>query len=1110
VDADNEKTEYGAALASDITLPERTAGYKIVHKSGFYTTKMYVCPTLFLRSTNKVYSFVQDNMLKNVNTLIKNNAVLSVDGEEAVDSKRADQGGAQICSYELKTDESYLYVSKKCAKDEKDSAGNDYYSVDSQAGTQEFPVLISAWGINRAGSTKLMQSGVFYDLLPYNFTVDKSTVFVQGRKEKNTQNSMHAHSYNKESTNNNNFPSSLYSVEFVENWEGSGRTMMIVTITGIPDNLSPSYTNAINGFNVFYKMKTTMSNVMANGTTQMNYVSFTDTTENQTVPVARYNALNTLDPKAIPYYKSINDAHQEFTAYTSDATHCKMPSQYVTGFNSSVKTEGVFMMEDKTVGLASDYSYNVTFTDGESEAENVVIYDVIENNYNGSNCEWKGSFESINISAIQNMEDINSKEGALIYCEPKVYYLVKDGEVTPEDLDLINNPAVWSATVPSDKSKIKAVAIDCRTASNGGNFTLPAKKALSFNVSMHSPDTSEENDLITYNEAVVKALVGGQPNSSRAITRLTLHFAEPLIGKESFPESGKDAEHRAGAVNGSTIDYTITVTNPDSFVPIRNIAVEDLLDTKLKVNSIPKVSKGDETPVSINSAAGITYSIEPQESGRDKFTATISRLDPGETMTIIVPATVTDAPNGYTIDNTAYITSANGNSLNIRSDTTYHYVTNTQAKIKKVDANGDGLAGASLQILSSDKSQVVIDNITSTTDIVSVDLVPGDYVLHEVSTPNDAYYKLAADIPFSIDVEGINKVNNKSVSYVEMVDEPAYQIIFHENRPDYDDEIFKVYGPADLESGKLKHFYDIPSFAGDEYIFAGWYHTAGYTTATSESEVSIPVNFESDTYSASSAENPSDYHLYAKWIKVGKIASQATEDTYNYGDAGIRGFGLVGVEIRDPGMNDPNYNTNETDTTPGGLRFITSLSESLISAVDSLSGQKVEYGYVVATEENIKKFTANYKVSDLTKYKLEYNGRNVNGIDTTGLNENNERFETDANDNKVLARKDLTAENDYVYVTNVNCTKGTGSIKNDHRNFSNYRLYTLIVTYEGDDADKKNQKIDARAYIRYTDANGKVRVFYNNYKKNLYYGGCLSSFNQAKSLARPTDSEWIG
>ena len=209
-EADNEKVDYGAAVASGITLPERTAGYKIVHKSSFYTTKMMICPTIFLRSTNKVFSFVQDNMLNNINTLIKNNAVLSVDGETPVDSKRLDQGGAQICSYELKTEESYLYVTKTCAKDEKDSDGNEYYQVNSQEGTQDFPVLISAWGLNRTKeNAKLMQSGVFYDLLPYNFTVDKSTIFVQGRKEKNLINSMHAHSYKSQSTNGNNFPSSL-------------------------------------------------------------------------------------------------------------------------------------------------------------------------------------------------------------------------------------------------------------------------------------------------------------------------------------------------------------------------------------------------------------------------------------------------------------------------------------------------------------------------------------------------------------------------------------------------------------------------------------------------------------------------------------------------------------------------------------------------------------------------------------------------------------------------------------------------------------------------------------------------------------------------------------
>ena len=52
------------------------------------------------------------------------------------------------------------------------------------------------------------------------------------------------------------------------------------------------------------------------------------------------------------------------------------------------------------------------------------------------------------------------------------------------------------------------------------------------------------------------------------------------------------------------------------------------------------------------------------------------------------------------------------------------------------------------------------------------------------------------------------------------------------------------------------------------------------------------------------------------------------------------------------------------------------------------------------------------------------------------------------------------------------------------------------MTYEGDSASYKGDKIAARSYIRYYDANGKLRVFYNIYKKSMY-GGCMCSFNQA-------------
>ena len=313
--------------------------------------------------------------------------------------------------------------------------------------------------------------------------------------------------------------------------------------------------------------------------------------------------------------------------------------------------------------------------------------------------------------------------------------------------------------------------------------------------------------------------------------------------------------------------------------------------------------------------------------------------------------------------------------------------------------------------------------------------------------------------------------------------ENEYKVVFHENNPMLDNKnvVFKTYQSSETDM-KIDHFYDIPAWAGDEYVFAGWYRNSDYSK--SPDEATIPLDFENDTYSPRASGT--DYHIYAKWIRVGTVGRD-TKDA-NIFDGNYRGFGLVGVQIREPEMYDDNYEKQ----TPGGMRFVTSLKESLISEIDDLSTQTVdnvdvEYGYAVGTEENINAFIEHYGITDTANYELQYKGENVNGVDTNP------------------EKGSGTAVTDFRYITNVNCTRGItntdGTIKKDHRNFTDYRLYTLVVTYEGDSADKKNEKIDARAYIRYYDANNKLRVFYNDYKKDTYYGGCLCSFNQVEGMA---------
>ena len=441
----------------------------------------------------------------------------------------------------------------------------------------------------------------------------------------------------------------------------------------------------------------------------------------------------------------------------------------------------------------------------------------------------------------------------------------------------------------------------------------------------------------------------------------------------------------------------------------------------------------------------------------------------------------------------------------MHSPATYHVIDALKLKVMKVNSKGEPLEGATLKILNFNGTEAVAE-FTSGTEPKIFEISEGSYILRETAAPSG--YKPADDISFLLAKDGRVYIDGSVYDSVTMVNEPGFKVIFHENHQEQSDKnvVFRIFEPQDLTNNMVKHFYDIPVFAGDEYVFAGWYHNSGYTrTDYPDSADLLPADFEHDKFTAANTSdaNDSDYHLYAKWIKVGKVEKDGADT--NIFSGGYRGFGLAGVQIRqekgpdgeemydpnqrDPGIGGEEYN-NVGKKTPAGLRFVTSLSESLLAGIhnigkidnasDEANSFGVEYGYVVGLAEDISEFVRHYN-ADPAGYRLQYQGENVNGVDTTG--------------------KDRKPETDYRYISNVNCTskqkttEKTGVVLWDHRNFDDYRLYTLVVTYEGAESEK-SKYLNARAYIRYYDANGKLRVFYNSYRDNMYYGGCMCSFRQ--------------
>lgn len=1082
-----------------VNLPADTVGFKIIHESEFFSTNLEVKTNLCLKPTAKLAALVTSDIQNNLKTLIKNKSLLTVECDGNTRSYDS-SNSTWPCTYVLDLSSTQLISRKSCAS-------QDNVEVDPSTMSEIVPAVVSGWSYNNSGNKKRFTTGEIYDLLPKDFSVDKNSVYVkpilENWTEKNYEDKkITGNKYDSE-TASGTLSKSCYSVRFEQDWKGSGRTMMIVRVN-VPDSIFAT------GVSVWFKMKTLYANIYINDVTQINMSAFIDTTENSLPPESRTSKLE--DNAIAPEFKScFEDLDSDRTAFASANVNCVLPPIHESGIDSTVLA-GSIASKHRTVAPDTDYKYYINYGSGVSGVtQNLVFYDVIEHRFDGLESEWEGDFEGVDVSSITKIVNALDPEAC---CAPVVYYAVKTGENAKpkdsfvlnsngenDDFDLDNN-IFWTTELPENLNDVTAVAVDCRYDDKGNPFALKPESTIGFEINMHSKRELDENDIYTYNEAVIRFMLLDHRTTQRTQTDVLLHFGTPELAKAAFPSSGTE-ENPAAVVKNSILEYTLNVTNTDTEVQITDITVNDTLDaTKLRIdetNLAVKVGDGDETPI------GRSVHIKSYELTRVgdeyRFSAVIASIDELETVSIIIPVTVIGEKD-ETIVNQADISAIYGAEFIVNSNPTYHIIDDPQVKVLKVNSKDEPLEGATLTILNDDssESQAVIHDaqgntvtsFTSGADILSFSIMPGRYILRELSTPNDEIYKKADDIKFRIDSDGFAYINGVKNDIIKMVNEPKYKVVFHENNPESNDKnvVFRIYEPNDLDQNKMiAHFYDIPKWAGDEYVFAGWYHNSGYTETTEG--IDTPSNFEQDSYPA----RDGDYHLYAKWIKVGTVSKDSNDANLMNGD--YRGFGLEGVQIRNPEMYDSNYET----VTPGGMRFVTSLKESLLSEIDALSSKKVstsegnvdvEYGYAVGTEKNIKTFTSHYGITDPNNYQMQYKGENVNGINTTG--------------------KDRTPETDFRFITNVNCTRGTtnadGTIKEDHRNFANYRLYTLVVTYEGNSAGSKNEKLAARSYIRYYDANGKLRVFYNTYKKSMY-GGCMCSFNQVAGMAIPQNQEML-
>lgn len=304
--------------------------------------------------------------------------------------------------------------------------------------------------------------------------------------------------------------------------------------------------------------------------------------------------------------------------------------------------------------------------------------------------------------------------------------------------------------------------------------------------------------------------------------------------------------------------------------------------------------------------------------------------------------------------------------------------------------------------------------------------------------------------------------------------EELFTVTFHANNSDIAEDVFRVYyengnAPENAlvlnDNNTVATFYDVPQFSytdHNKYVFKGWY------LDEDNDDNSRPVKW-TDVYTEAT-------DVYAHWIEVDAVAKDAEDSkAIPYADGMYPGYDLTGVQIRDIKKDDVAH-YGEAGT---GLRFVTVISEKLygdIKAIETRDGKTpnangAEYGYVIAKTSTTEKAAQTAGISN-DDYNLEYCGENVNGVDTRDA---------------------------YKYVQNVKCSGVP-----DHKDYTDYRLYTAVITYDGLEGDAltaaHNAEITARSYIRYTDANGLTRIYYNNYTGTASFGGCSASFTSASGV----------
>ena len=481
-DADTQRVVFPSNVTDVRTQTDSTA-------SGVW---YYAYPTVRLKATDAVRARVEQ--------LYKNSTSPSTTLRNTTVMKAYDSTGKEIITCGPKSADDKLSGASLGVKAEKTlKVEND---IDNRLARLTYTVkvheqsnLTNIDDYNEAigrGIFGKETSGTFYDLLPKGVVPDKSSVRLRSGDK-------------------------VQSVRAIENYKGSGRTLLVVKAALTPNVRYTKDKDSITGESGYedvpelsFKAIYTWEDISDQGDDLNNVVAFEsgnaslgnmqDLSGEPDNPLAGRNETSKKAVRGVEELMTNLDAGRDDPSfvYANCDQKAAVDTNAITSLSKSVSVNHDGIYGDGlgkyalNVYEGGSYTYRLRMqNDDKTQARDLVIYDSLENYKPTSDKtedvddkQWRGTLQSVDVSQL-------TAKGI----DAKVYYSTKKGIKLDDtddrsDMDLTDSK-IWSTEKPSDPSTITAIAVDARHAKGGGDFVLDAGEAVTAFVNMRAPHVSD-------------------------------------------------------------------------------------------------------------------------------------------------------------------------------------------------------------------------------------------------------------------------------------------------------------------------------------------------------------------------------------------------------------------------------------------------------------------------------------------------------------------------------------------------------------------------------------------------------------------------------------------